>query len=222
MNSATSFQPQSVIARQALIAAILAGVLINPSSAMEKALREMGFERSLNASELRRTVRKQMASATTSPDAAREFAKRSAPQIRRIGGRKPLAGAMQARRYRYAAIIRAEAKRKGVDPDLVHAVIQAESAYRPNAKSPAGACGLMQLMPATAKRFGVRDIWEPGQNIRGGVAYLRFLLDRFDGDIPLVLAAYNAGEGAVAKYGNRIPPYQETRIYVRRVMGYLG
>ena len=80
----------------------------------------------------------------------------------------------------------------------------------------------MRLMPATARRFGVRDIWEPAQNIRGGVTYLRFLLDRFEGDIRLVLAAYNAGEGAVAKYGNRIPPYRETQTYVRRVLGYLG
>ena len=80
----------------------------------------------------------------------------------------------------------------------------------------------MQLMPATAQRFGVRAIWDPAQNIRSGVAYLRFLLDRFDGDIRLVLAAYNAGEGAVAKYGNRIPPYRETRAYVRRVLEYLG
>jgi len=80
----------------------------------------------------------------------------------------------------------------------------------------------MQLMPATARRFGAVDIWNPAQNIRGGVAYLRFLIERFDGDLPLVLAAYNAGEGAVAKYGNRIPPYRKTRTYVSRVLGYLG
>jgi soluble lytic murein transglycosylase-like protein len=130
--------------------------------------------------------------------------------------------ATAARRNRYAPIIDAEAARQGIDPNLVHAVIRAESAYRPSARSHAGACGLMQLMPATAKRFGVRDIWDPAQNIRGGVAYLRFLVDRFDGDIHLVLAAYNAGEGAVEKHGNRIPPYRETRAYVRRVLEYLG
>ena len=129
---------------------------------------------------------------------------------------------MATRRDRYAPIIAAAAARYGVDPDLVHAVVRAESAYKPRARSHAGACGLMQLMPATAQRFGVRDIWDPAQNVRGGVAYLRFLLDRFDGDIRLVLAAYNAGEGAVAKYGNRIPPYRETRTYVRRVLGSLG
>ncbi|MCF7995744.1 MAG: lytic transglycosylase domain-containing protein, partial [Chromatiaceae bacterium] len=84
------------------------------------------------------------------------------------------------------------------------------------------ACGLMQLMPATAQRFAVRDVWDPAQNIEGGVAFLRVLIDRFEGDLKLVLAAYNAGEGAVAKYGNRIPPYRETQQYVRRVLGYLG
>jgi soluble lytic murein transglycosylase-like protein len=134
----------------------------------------------------------------------------------------PVSAAMAARRDRYAPIIAAAAARQGVDANLVHAVIRAESAYQPTAKSRAGACGLMQLMPATARRFGVRDIWDPAQNIRGGVAYLRFLSDHFAGDIPLVLAAYNAGEGAVAKYGNRIPPYRETRTYVQRVLGYLG
>jgi soluble lytic murein transglycosylase-like protein len=129
---------------------------------------------------------------------------------------------MAGRCDRYAPLISAAAKRHGVDPNLVHAVIRAESAYRSRAKSHAGACGLMQLMPATAKRFGVRDIWDPEQNIEGGVAYLRFLQDLFAGDIRLALAAYNAGEGAVAKYGNRIPPYRETQTYVRRVLGYLG
>ncbi|KAA6187900.1 lytic transglycosylase domain-containing protein [Thiohalocapsa marina] len=133
-----------------------------------------------------------------------------------------LTGRLAERRARFAALIDATAKRHGIDPELVHAVIRAESSYNPRAKSPAGACGLMQLMPATAERFGVRDRWDPAQNIRGGVAYLRLLMERFDGDLRLVLAAYNAGEGAVAKYGNRVPPYRETRAYVRKVMGYLG
>jgi soluble lytic murein transglycosylase-like protein len=126
------------------------------------------------------------------------------------------------RRARYAALIEAEATRQGVDPELVHAVIRAESSYRPRAESPAGARGLMQLMPATARRFGVTDRWSPAENIRGGIAYLKFLIKHFDGDLSLVLAAYNAGEGAVAKFGNQIPPYRETRQYVRRVLGYLG
>lgn len=144
------------------------------------------------------------------------------PKIRRIREAPALPSPIAERRMRYTALIDAEAARHDLDPELVHAVIRAESNYRSKAKSPAGACGLMQLMPATARRFGVTDIWDPEQNIRGGIAYLRFLVERFDGDLNLVLAAYNAGEGAVAKYGNRIPPYRETRTYVSRVLGFLG
>jgi len=134
----------------------------------------------------------------------------------------PVSGALALRRKRSDALIQREAARHGIDPELVHAVVRAESAYDPRARSPAGACGLMQLMPATAARFGVADRWDPAQNIRGGVAYLRFLLERFDHDLRLALAAYNAGEGAVEQYGRRIPPYPETQTYVRRVLGYLG
>ncbi|MBK5938174.1 hypothetical protein CCR96_02570 [Halochromatium roseum] len=133
-----------------------------------------------------------------------------------------LTGRLAERRARYAGLIEAAAERHRLDPELIHAVIRAESAYDPRARSPAGACGLMQLMPVTAQRFGVRDVWNPAQNIEGGVDFLRVLIDRFEGDLKLVLAAYNAGEGAVAKYGNRIPPYRETQQYVRRVLGYLG
>jgi soluble lytic murein transglycosylase-like protein len=80
----------------------------------------------------------------------------------------------------------------------------------------------MQLMPATARRFGVRDIWDPAQNIEGGATYLRFLLDLFNNDLRLALAGYNAGEGAVKKYGNEIPPYRETQNYVRKVLSFLS
>lgn len=100
---------------------------------------------------------------------------------------------------------------------LVNAVIAAESAFVPKAVSSAGAMGLMQLMPATARRFGVKDAFVPEDNIRGGVKYLNFLMDKFNGNLNLVLAAYNAGEGAVQKYGNAIPPYPETQNYVRKV-----
>lgn len=112
--------------------------------------------------------------------------------------------------------VRAAASEHGVDEALVRAVIHAESAFNPNAISHAGAQGLMQLIPATAERFGVSDPFEPAQNIRGGVTYLAWLLRRFDGNVTLASAAYNAGEGAVDRF-NGVPPYQETQLYVERV-----
>ncbi len=108
-------------------------------------------------------------------------------------------------------------QKEGVDPRLLHAVILQESRYKADAESYAGAQGLMQLMPATAARFGVRNIFDPRQNIEAGTRYMRFLLDRFDGDVRLALAGYNAGEGAVDRYGRRVPPYRETQEYVRRI-----
>lgn len=107
--------------------------------------------------------------------------------------------------------------RHGVDPVLLYAIMHRESAFKPRAMSYKGARGLMQLMPATAARFGVTNIFDPRQNIEGGARYVRFLLNFFDGDVALTLAGYNAGEGAVLKYGRRIPPYSETREYVRRI-----
>ncbi|HYQ92338.1 MAG TPA: transglycosylase SLT domain-containing protein [Candidatus Competibacteraceae bacterium] len=104
-----------------------------------------------------------------------------------------------------------------LEPALLHAVISAESAYNPQARSPKGARGLMQLMPDTARRFGVSDPYDPTDNLQGGARYLRWLLDLFN-DLRLALAAYNAGEGAVQRYGNSIPPYPETRTYVQRVL----
>ncbi|HKP45897.1 MAG TPA: lytic transglycosylase domain-containing protein [Pyrinomonadaceae bacterium] len=104
-----------------------------------------------------------------------------------------------------------------VDPLLLYAIMHQESTFKPRAMSNKGARGLMQLMPGTAARFGVSSIWDPKQNIEGGARYMRFLLDQFDGDVKLALAGYNAGEGAVMKYGNRIPPYSETQEYVRRI-----
>jgi soluble lytic murein transglycosylase-like protein len=99
----------------------------------------------------------------------------------------------------------------------VRAVVQVESAFNPYALSPKGAQGLMQLMPATARQFGVTNAYNPAQNVKAGVAYLRQLLDRYGGNEELALAAYNAGPGAVAKYGERVPPYRETRNYVTRI-----
>lgn len=120
-------------------------------------------------------------------------------------------------RDRYAEPVNRFAGLYGVDPTLIRAVIHAESAFRPEAVSPKGAGGLMQLMPATAARFDVVDRFDPEDNIAGGVAYLALLLDMFQGDRELAVAAYNAGEGAVKRYDG-IPPYEETRTYVKRVM----
>ena len=116
----------------------------------------------------------------------------------------------------FAAEIRAAASRHGVDEAVVRAIIHAESAYNPRAVSRVGAQGLMQLMPATARRFGVTDSFDPAQNIGGGVQYLAWLLKRYQGDLTLAAAGYNAGEGAVDRYKG-VPPYNETRRYVERV-----
>jgi soluble lytic murein transglycosylase-like protein len=107
-----------------------------------------------------------------------------------------------------------------LDPALVIALIQVESNFNPAARSPKNAQGLMQLIPETATRFGVKDVWDPAQNLRGGMAYLRWLLDNFQGDTELALAGYNAGEEAVIRYGG-VPPYRETQEYVRLVMSLL-
>lgn len=107
--------------------------------------------------------------------------------------------------------------RNGIDPLLLYSVMHQESSFKSHAVSPKGARGLMQLMPGTAIRFGVTNIFDARQNIEGGARYLRFLNDRFNGELSLVLAGYNAGEGAVEKYGWRVPPYAETQEYVRRI-----
>lgn len=116
----------------------------------------------------------------------------------------------------YAAEIRTAATQHGVDEAIVRAIIHAESSFNPNARSRVGAQGLMQLMPPTARRFGVSNAYDPSQNIHGGVQYLAWLLKRYNGDLTLAAAGYNAGEGAVDKYKG-VPPYSETRRYVERV-----
>ena len=109
------------------------------------------------------------------------------------------------------------ARRYGIDPLLIYSQMHQESTFNIRATSNKGARGLMQLMPATARRFGVTEIYDPRQNIDAGVKYMRWLLDTFNGDVVLALAGYNAGEGAVMKYGWQVPPYRETQEYVRRI-----
>jgi soluble lytic murein transglycosylase-like protein len=122
----------------------------------------------------------------------------------------------------YDDLIEENSRLNGVRPSLVRAVVQVESGFNPRAYSPKGAMGLMQLMPATAREFGVRNPFSPEENVRGGVAYLKQLLDRYDNNEQLALAAYNAGPGAVDKHGQSIPPYRETRDYVSKVGGIAG
>ncbi len=129
------------------------------------------------------------------------------PENRRASALKPLVDAL--------------ALSEGIDPALVHAVIRQESSYNPQARSPKGAVGLMQLMPATAQRFGLApaERTDPARNVRAGIRYLKWLYQYF-GHWTLAVAAYNAGEGSVLQYGRRIPPYPETQNYVRRVFGF--
>ena len=114
-------------------------------------------------------------------------------------------------------LVAAAARRHGLDPELVRAVVAVESNFQADAVSPKGAQGLMQLMPATARALGVKDAFDPEQNLDGGTRHLRALLDRYNGDLERALAAYNAGEGAVERHGG-VPPYPETRAYVGRVL----
>ena len=143
------------------------------------------------------------------------------PGYRAVGKKHPAAVSVNgaATKQQFNALILDAAREYQLDPALVHAVITAESAYDPEAISKAGAVGLMQLMPGTARRYGVQDRRDPVDNLRGGVRYLHYLLNRFK-TLPLALAAYNAGEHAVVKYGHQIPPYPETQAYVRKVLNY--
>jgi soluble lytic murein transglycosylase-like protein len=124
----------------------------------------------------------------------------------------------EANRKRFAGKIAEVARRYEVPEALIHAVVAIESAYDPDAISRAGAVGLMQLMPATAKRYGVANRRNPSANLAGGTRYLKDLLERFDSNLELAIAGYNAGENAVEKFGNRIPPFDETQNYVRKVL----
>ncbi|VVE85696.1 Soluble lytic murein transglycosylase [Pandoraea sputorum] len=129
-----------------------------------------------------------------------------------------MASATLAAAPQYDALVTDAARRHALDPLLVHAVVAAESAYRPAVVSPKGAVGLMQVMPATGARFGKTVLTEPRENLEAGTAYLGWLMQHFGGRLDLALAGYNAGEGAVARYGNVVPPYAETQAYVRKVL----
>lgn len=138
----------------------------------------------------------------------------------KLGRAKAITQVQAQRIAHYAPIIENAARKYGVPVELICGVILQESGGNARAVSSAGARGLMQLMPQTARRFGVSNSFDPVQNIHGGTRYLRFLLDKFNGNLELALAGYNAGEGNVEKYGNKIPPFRETREYVPNVLGY--
>lgn len=147
---------------------------------------------------------------------AKIYAVSSASSVSGFRVTKPAAGRRAAL---YDELILQEAETNSLSPDFVRAVIQAESAFNPWARSTRGAMGLMQLMPQTAAEFRVVNAYDPAENIRAGTAYLRSLLDRYDNDPKLALAAYNAGPTAVDRYGRAVPPYKETRAYVARIQG---
>lgn len=169
-----------------------------------------------------KTVEKRVAALpgrTASPAPKPRSAKPPSPSSTKAKTAKAAVGADP--KVPLSKVAQATARRHGVDPHLVHAVILAESAYNPKALSHKGAMGLMQLIPQTAARYGVKNAWDPKQNIDGGVRYLSDLLAQF-GDIELALAAYNAGEKAVERYGRAIPPFAETQTYVARATSYLA
>lgn len=134
------------------------------------------------------------------------------------GMAQPPAGSLSERAKALQPLIQQYSAQHGVDPALIGAIVKQESGFNPNAVSAAGACGLMQLMPATAKSLGVKNAFDPAENIEAGVRYFKGKLAEFHGNIPLALAAYNAGSGAVSRHGG-VPPYRETQHYVRNILG---
>lgn len=137
-----------------------------------------------------------------------------------FGGGQRNSRAFEQHRQQFSPLVEAAAGRYSLDPALLHAVIRAESSYNPGAVSNKGAAGLMQLMPGTAERYGVRDRFDPVENIEGGARYLSDLLGMFRSDVRLAVAAYNSGENTVKRFGNQIPPIPETQDYVARVLNY--
>lgn len=158
-----------------------------------------------------------VAAFTDRPQAGYSFFMRTEDLPRNSAARQQSNGGFRLGMQRYAATIEQVAAEQNLAPELLHAVVQVESGYNAHAVSSRGAVGLMQLMPATARRLGVADRRDPLANLRGGARYLRDLLGLFGGDLPLALAAYNAGEAAVLRHDRRIPPFSETIAYVNAV-----
>jgi soluble lytic murein transglycosylase-like protein len=148
------------------------------------------------------------------PDATIKLASYVVPKAQGLRATRPV---VAERAWAYDDLIVEHSRTYNVRADLVRAVMQVESAFNPFARSPKGAMGLMQLMPATAKQYGVKNVFNPAENVRAGVAYLRELLDRYRNNEELALAAYNAGPGAVDKHGQSVPPYRETQSYVAQI-----
>jgi soluble lytic murein transglycosylase-like protein len=140
-----------------------------------------------------------------------------AEEVARVAAARPVHPIVAAKHARYDAMVEMAATAAGVDSALLHAVILVESGYSERARSVRGASGLMQLMPGTAREFGAFDVFDPVQNINGGARYLKYLLGKYDNRLDLALAAYNAGEKAMLKYGRKIPPFKETQRYVELV-----
>lgn len=150
-------------------------------------------------------------------DVSEGFAKPQTDSLRMVMGTSAGMNGFTTGDYSIDSYIVESSRRYNIDPLLIYAQMHQESSFKLKALSYKGASGLMQLMPATARRLGVTNIYDPKQNIEGGIKYMRMLLNMFNQDVNLALAGYNAGEGAVMKYGNQIPPYNETREYVRRI-----
>jgi soluble lytic murein transglycosylase-like protein len=171
--------------------------------------------RGTSARSMAALVKLQALSGDTSFASALAGARRPAPSVASGRSAAPVVGA--AVPGQYGGLIAAAARKHGVEPALIAGVIEAESGFNAQAASPAGAQGLMQLMPSTARGLGVTDSLDPAQSVMGGAKLLRQLLDRYQGDTRLALAAYNAGPGAVDKHGG-VPPYAETQRYVPKVL----
>ena len=207
--------------RKILISSLLFSSLISVSQAEGLKLKKQHLDKPRTSrSSSRLVIRRTLTDAAPAAISLTGKKRYVRPEISFISLARPIRLQGSYEPLQYGDLIARAAHRHGLDPALLDAVIRAESAYNPSAVSDKGAIGLMQLMPATASRFGVINPYDPEQNIFGGARYLKELLELFDYDIGLSVAAYNAGENNVIRFGNRIPPFEETREYVTRVLSY--